>query len=313
MQVVDGQYYIRVRGRILGPYDREKLQGLAKKGQFSKLHEVSTDGASWTRAGAYPELFVSDAAVGHNGHDSPTMQETAPLATASHSGARLAIEASPSQTAPGWYYTQGGAQAGPVDFSTLQSLAASGRLSGNDQVWTDGMAEWSAANRVAGLNLAPTPTSSLGKIQPEMVSDNVGKSDQVSGEACRALTASRPWILFISIILFIYAAISAIGGVLLIVVAGHDPRLSAMLISQALFAFLSAGVQGVGAFLLLSYSGRIKELQFRRTMTTLEATLNAGRAFWVYTGIVLLVFLALAIIFGIWIFAMAGTIGSSLH
>ena len=56
---MDNQHYIRIRGRVLGPYDQEKLQTLARRGQLSRMHELSPDGISWVRASSYPELFSS--------------------------------------------------------------------------------------------------------------------------------------------------------------------------------------------------------------------------------------------------------------
>src|SRR5580658_9061928 len=55
---MDTQLYLRVRGRVLGPYDEEKLQSLVRRGQLSRMHEVSTDGTHWVRASTYAELFV---------------------------------------------------------------------------------------------------------------------------------------------------------------------------------------------------------------------------------------------------------------
>ena len=55
---MDTALYMRIRGRVLGPYDQEKLQGLARRGQLSRMHELSTDGVSWVRASNFPELFT---------------------------------------------------------------------------------------------------------------------------------------------------------------------------------------------------------------------------------------------------------------
>lgn len=50
-----------------------------------------------------------------------------------------------------WYYASNGQQRGPIDRSTLQSMARSGQLSAHDLVWTDGMANWIAAGGVEEL------------------------------------------------------------------------------------------------------------------------------------------------------------------
>lgn len=57
---MENQFYIRIRGRVLGPYDLDKLQSLARRGQLSRMHEVSSDATTWVRASAHPELFVNE-------------------------------------------------------------------------------------------------------------------------------------------------------------------------------------------------------------------------------------------------------------
>ncbi|MEN6449924.1 MAG: serine protease [Thermoguttaceae bacterium] len=44
---MESQLYIRIRGRVLGPYDQQTLKLLAQRGQFSRIHEVSRDGVNW--------------------------------------------------------------------------------------------------------------------------------------------------------------------------------------------------------------------------------------------------------------------------
>src|SRR5438477_13017587 len=55
------QFYIRVRGRVQGPFDSEKLRQLARRGQFSRMHEISVDGQQWEPAKERPELFAAPA------------------------------------------------------------------------------------------------------------------------------------------------------------------------------------------------------------------------------------------------------------
>ena len=57
---METQLYVRIRGRVLGPFDKEKLQSLARRGQLSRMHELSPDSTNWVQASTYPELFVSE-------------------------------------------------------------------------------------------------------------------------------------------------------------------------------------------------------------------------------------------------------------
>jgi hypothetical protein len=63
-----------------------------------------------------------------------------------------------------WYHTRNGSQSGPVDFETLRDLAAKGELDAEkDLVWSNGMKEWIAAGKVAGLfDQVPPPVPQVG-------------------------------------------------------------------------------------------------------------------------------------------------------
>lgn len=51
------RYYIRNRGKRLGPLDIEKLHSMARRGRFGRHFEVSRDGKRWAKADEFPELF----------------------------------------------------------------------------------------------------------------------------------------------------------------------------------------------------------------------------------------------------------------
>ena len=57
--MADKQYYVRVRGRILGPFDLVQLRHQRDRGQLSGFHELSVDRVQWvpasTVAGLFPE------------------------------------------------------------------------------------------------------------------------------------------------------------------------------------------------------------------------------------------------------------------
>jgi hypothetical protein len=42
----------------------------------------------------------------------------------------------------GWYYVDGGQQAGPVDDAQLAALASSGKILSDTLVWREGMDNW---------------------------------------------------------------------------------------------------------------------------------------------------------------------------
>lgn len=60
------RYFIRNRGKKLGPLSIDRLQAMAKRGRFGRHFEVSTDGRQWAQADEFPELFADGAGGGHD-------------------------------------------------------------------------------------------------------------------------------------------------------------------------------------------------------------------------------------------------------
>lgn len=52
-------YYVRIQGRVLGPFQTHQLLSMRDRGQFKQFHEVSFDQRTWYPAGNFPELFPS--------------------------------------------------------------------------------------------------------------------------------------------------------------------------------------------------------------------------------------------------------------
>ncbi len=64
-----------------------------------------------------------------------------------------------------WHYSKEGQQFGPVPLEVLKSLLSSGQLQPTDLVWTEGMAEWAAANTVPQLS-GSTPSAAAPPPKP---------------------------------------------------------------------------------------------------------------------------------------------------
>ena len=107
---METQLYVRIRGRVLGPYDKDKLQALARRGQLSRMHSSSPDATQWVRASTYPELFV--------------VEETAVGTSAQPSGdghATTAVDGHQQSVAGRrWWYRKNGVETGPVDQVVVQ-------------------------------------------------------------------------------------------------------------------------------------------------------------------------------------------------
>jgi len=280
------QYFMRNRGRVLGPFDVEKLRGLVRRGQLSRMHEVSLDGVSWVRASDFPELFENQmdpsvrSPVPGTTTPSPTTTEP-PLETASDS----------VSTQKPWYYSVAGAQKGPVEFEKLQLLIGNGQLGPDELVWSDGMASWTPASQVPELmTSAPSGMS----INTTSADSNVGSSIQKqSANVYRTAMESRPWVLFLAIVYTISGALSLIGALILGVLGmlGLAAEGAAVLpIILPIFAtFLGAIVNGYFAYLLYVYAGRLAALRHTQNDVALSAVHRAQKNIWVFLSVFIII------------------------
>jgi hypothetical protein len=135
-------YYIRIRGKIHGPFDVEKLKKLKARGQFSRANEISVDKHSWQPATALADLF-EPASVS-------VAEEVEPSVTADDyfGPSTFATEAANDD---GWHYVVGDERHGPVTSTELRRLASNSQLRPSDLVWRAGMAEWQPASHFAQI------------------------------------------------------------------------------------------------------------------------------------------------------------------
>ena len=296
---MEGQLYIRVRGRVLGPYDLEKLQSLARRGQLSRMHELSADGAGWVRAANYPELFVGaqvEMPAVRFGAPEPAQASTA-MSVGAGTAMPTAMAAPVAQPqSQQWYYTGGGGQHGPVDFSNLQLLAATGQVRPEDLVWAEGMPAWIPATQIPGLC-----RNSAG--QGESFAT---EKDRLPDIVCKSACSSRPWAAFVVISIFTYAILELIGGMALLILGARWQ--STLDVATGIFNLLWAFDWAIGGFLLNGYCSWLGKLQYSRTAPMLEKAHDALRSFWVYVAINLIVMLVLIGIVVIWLFAAGVTL-----
>ena len=79
---------------------------------------------------------------------------------------------------------------------------------------------------------------------------------------------SRPWVLFLAISAFIYAGLSTIGG-LILVIEGAQCRMFPV-VAWGLFSILYGFVAAIGGFLLIAHAGHLGRLRFACTPKILE-------------------------------------------
>ncbi len=158
------QLYVRVRGKVTGPFGLPQLKSLRDRGQFRRFHEVSEDRKSWAPASSIAELFpqTDNRSAGHPEGQFADAQTTDVLKQPRSAGTTM-------QGTAQWYYVDGdGKEIGPVSREHLVELWQSGTILPTTLVWKEGLEDWLAiSSPELGLlqsgESARSPHQTLGK------------------------------------------------------------------------------------------------------------------------------------------------------
>ncbi len=277
-------FYIRVKGRVQGPFDVAKLRSMAQRGQLSRIHQVSEDGEIWKKASEYPEFFLSRSEVASSSKNISAASAEAAIPEPEIASPQPEVAAAPSTA--NWFVELNGESKGPFPFGELQAMFRSGQCEPTRLVWREGMADWVTADSIDGL--VPMPAVNV-RQQSE------SKQRDVSSETISLLMNSRSWVLFISIVSFVFAAL-AITSAFIVMVQGARMQSDAV-VSQSIVTFLVSGLIACFGAFLLSYSYSMLNVQIARSERSLNNALRKLNRIWLFVGIVLIVWITFLVIF----------------
>lgn len=117
--------------------------------------------------------------------------------------------------------------------------------------------------------------------------------------AVEVLMGTRPWVRFISVLMFLGALLLALSGLGAMLASRGNLGLSYLAIAVN---FLISLMYIVPAIFLWVFANRISLFEFERTGASLTSALRPQRWFWTYLGVVAIV--ALIFYAGVFVFAM---------
>ncbi len=143
-------WYIRAKGRVLGPFAQAQVESMRDRGQISQFHEVSRDRRNWLTASKVEWLF------------SP-----APIVEPSYEG--LPLAGAVRSSGPAWYYDQSGAPIGPLTAEQMTDRIRSGLIPAGALFWKEGDPAWRALRDIPefaqilpaaqGPSIGPAPST----------------------------------------------------------------------------------------------------------------------------------------------------------
>lgn len=286
------KYFVRIRGRIQGPFSSDKVKQLVSRGQISRSHEVSTDGTTWRRASEFVDLFEHPTSIA-----TTSEKESEPERGADREQAESKQNADASSVAPPpeWYYAVGTPQKGPINYETLQHLFRTGQLPPDTDVWGVGMTDWVPASTLSGL----VPGSKAGDSfagQPYTGAAQPGSNDEYDSRRLVPLLKSmRLWTMLVGIVGLISCLIQFVRAIVNIVADNGI---------VGLLEFVTALTWGAAAMFLLVFSVRAGKFLEERSERKLITAFRAMQGFWIYTGV--LVCIGLSVLLVLISLAMAG-------
>jgi hypothetical protein len=282
----DDRYYLRFKGRVLGPFTREKAIEMVKRGQITRQHELSPDGAAWSLAETYEEFFPPNRARAN---------------TASNEA-----KTTPGQEKKGsateWFAHFDGANQGPVDEDGMRAWIAASKVTGDTMIWKSGMASWLEAElvRPEWFVQKTSRAVSVAKESIKEIIDTEAWSDETTASITSTVLKSRGWMLFLGIFGIVSSVLGAIGSTVLFISEISSPGsgpAKAVPVIATLIQIVSWVVILFISILLIRITSRMQVLHFQPTAASLHATFLAYNRFWTTLGVFVLVWLTVVMFF----------------
>jgi hypothetical protein len=285
--------YLRFRGRTLGPFTSAKAAEMLQRGQITRLHEVSADGASWTRAEEFYKSFFNRNAG------------TAVVETEFKKEEKPREQNEPSEEQ--WYAYFANQKHGPMNAVVLQQHVLSGNVNRDTLVWRTGLTDWQPA--VIALP-ALFPKSMPPKDEAQQGSGRTDRQVQLSKESVQSLVRSKPWVILIASF-WIFLTVSAILGLgfqfVLALRAPIPGPASAFLATGFALAILVQGAVLYCGILLLNYGQTLTQLKYQKSERDLIHSGNALSRFFVATGVIVLISVIGFLLMGLLVVLLAAT------
>jgi hypothetical protein len=157
-----GDWYVRARGRILGPLTWEQLQSLRDRGRLARFHQVSQDCQTWVGADSLERLFpqAEERRPSRLSRSNVPAQGVGEFIVLGDDDAAPPGSTTPTaQESPGWFLARGGAYEGPLRLSELKLMAGRGEIGPETLLWTSGMDQWTPGSQIAELAFPARPAA----------------------------------------------------------------------------------------------------------------------------------------------------------
>ena len=138
----EASFFVRMRGKVSGPFTTEALQRMVRTSILSRVHEVSSDRKTWERASEYEELFPSTDASAPRTQPPAEQHDGAPIDCKS-----MQHDEEGKQHPAAYFLIIASKQVGPFTLRELENQPVIAKT----PVWRQGQSNWIYADQMPEL------------------------------------------------------------------------------------------------------------------------------------------------------------------
>lgn len=277
--------FVRFRGRTIGPFTPDKIKEMVRRGQVTRMHELSGDGLSWMKADTFGNFFPRAASQGAAGDIAATAGDVPPGGSANDGGRTATNDNATAQ----WYAHVNDEKQGPVSLDQMRLYAEAKILKKDSLVWKAGMPSWKPASETLPELFGQAAKSKNTDVASATGPDAPSDPGPLASEICR----NNALVMTLGIGLLLIAVVVLAAQIT--VLAQRSPLSStdwmAAIIRIALAA--AAGVSGVFA---LQTAGKLK---MAKHATSPIAALVAAKTlshFWLVAAVASMLWLGILVL-----------------
>lgn len=282
--------FIRFRGRTIGPLTPDKVTDMVRRGQVTRMHELSGDGLSWMRADEFGNFFPRAVASGAVAGDMAASASSIPPGgegAAIDDGGGAAPIANENASAQ-WYAHVNGEKQGPVSMDQMRLYAEAKILKKDSLVWKNGMDAWKPASESVPELFGAAAASGT------VVSSVPGDEDAADGGALATEFAKHhSLILSLGICLLVIGAIFFIGQIVALNQGGK--KLQSDTMSAALRISLGV-VVAIAGVMALQAAPKLKAAAESSSAIAALVGARALNQFWLLSSIAVMIWLGILLL-----------------
>lgn len=285
--------FIRFRGRTIGPLTPDKVKDMVRRGQVTRMHELSGDGLSWMKADEFGNFFPRAVASGSMAGDMAASASAVPPGGGGgydDDGGGVSAPVPNENATAQWYAHVNGEKQGPVSMDQMRLYSEAKILKKDSLVWKNGMDAWKpAAQMLPELFGGAAPSSS-----PTVVSSASSESSAADGGALSTEFAKHhALILALGVSLLLIAAIFMIGQIVALNQGGRKLKSDTM---SAAIRISFSGVAAISGVMAIQAATKLKAAAQSNSAIASLVAARALNQFWLLSSISVMIWIGVLLL-----------------